>query len=49
MKAPVTFIDMDDVGVLDGRHDLDLSSDPDQVGLCLYLTLLDGLDGDLKK
>ena len=46
-SPPLTFIDVNDVGMLDGGHDLDLSSDPDQVCLRLYLALLDGLDGNL--
>ena len=35
--------------MLDGRHDLDLSPNSDQVGFCLDLALLDCLDGNLKK
>ena len=40
----LTFVDVNDVWVLNGRHDLDLSSDSDEVGLCLDLALLDRLD-----
>ena len=47
LPPPLTFIDVDDVGMLDRGHDLDLSSDPDQIRLRLYLALLDGLDGHL--
>ena len=43
----LTFVDVNDVWVLDGRHDLDLSSDSDEVGLCLDLALLDRLDRHL--
>ena len=35
---------MNDVWVLNGRHNLDLSPDSDEVGLCLNLALLDCLD-----
>ena len=42
--ALVTFVDVNNVWVLNGRHDLDLSSDSDEVGLCLDLALLDCLD-----
>jgi len=38
------FVDVNNVWVLNGRHDLDLSSDSDEVGLCLDLALLDCLD-----
>ena len=40
----LTFVDVNDVWMLDGRHDLDLSPDSDEVGLCLDLALLDRLD-----
>ena len=40
----LTFVDVNDVWVLNRRHDLDLSSDSDEVGLCLDLALLDCLD-----
>ena len=43
----LAFVDVNDVGVLNGGHDLDLPSDPDQVGLRLDLALLDRLDRDL--
>ena len=38
---------MNDVWVLNGGHDLDLPTDPDEVGLGLDLALLDRLDSDL--
>jgi hypothetical protein len=38
---------VDDVGVLDRGHDLDLPPDPDEVRLCLNLALLDRLDRNL--
>ena len=44
---PLTFVDVNDVRMLNWGHDLDLSSDPDQICLGLYLALLDGLDGHL--
>ena len=47
MKYVLTFVDVNDVWVLNGRHDLDLSSDSDEVGLCLNLALLDCLDRHL--
>ena len=47
MKYVLTFVDVNDVWVLNGRHDLDLSSDSDEVGLCLNLALLDRLDRHL--
>ena len=40
----LTFVDVNDVWMLDGGHDLDLSPDSDEVGLCLDLALLDRLD-----
>jgi len=43
----LTLVDVDDVGVLDGGHDLDLPPDPDEVRLRLYLALLDRLDRNL--
>ena len=43
----LTFVDVNDVGVLNGGHDLDLPSNPDQVGLRLDLALLDRFDRDL--
>ena len=45
----LTFVDVNDVWVLDGGHDLYFSSDPDQVCLRLYLALFNGFDGDLIK
>ena len=44
VKKNLTFIDVNDVWMLDGGHDLDLSPDSDEVGLCLDLALLDRLD-----
>ena len=43
-KKNLTFVDVNDVWMLDGGHDLDLSPDSDEVGLCLDLALLDRLD-----
>ena len=43
-KKDLTFVDVNDVWMLDGGHDLDLSPDSDEVGLCLDLALLDRLD-----
>ena len=43
-KKNPTFVDVNDVWMLDGGHDLDLSPDSDEVGLCLDLALLDRLD-----
>ena len=43
----LTFVDVNDVWMLDGGHDLDLSPDSDEVGLCLDLALLDRLDRHL--
>ena len=45
----LTFVDVDDVGVLDRGHDLDLSANSDQVRLCLDLALLDRLDRHLRR
>ena len=45
----LTLVDVYDVRVLDGGHDLNLPPDPDQVGLGLDLGLLDRLDGNLNK
>ncbi len=46
-NAKLTLVDVDDVGVLDRGHDLDLPPDPDEVRLRLYLALLDRLDRNL--
>jgi hypothetical protein len=46
-NVKLTLVDVDDVRVLDGGHDLDLPSDPDEVRLRLYLALLDRLDRNL--
>ena len=46
-KKNLTFVDVNDVWMLDGGHDLDLSPDSDEVGLCLDLALLDRLDRHL--
>jgi hypothetical protein len=46
-NVQLTLVDVDDVGVLDGGHDLDLPPDPDEVRLRLYLALLDRLDRNL--
>jgi hypothetical protein len=43
----LTLVDVDNVGVLDGGHDLDLPPDPDEVRLRLNLALLDRLDRNL--
>ena len=45
----LTFVDVDDVGVLDRGHDLDLSANSDQVRLRLDLALLDRLDRHLRR
>lgn len=44
----LTFMDSDDVGVVEGRHDLDLSPDVDKVLLILDFVFPDGLDGHLQ-
>ena len=44
---PPTFVDVNDVRMLNWGHDLYLPPDPDQVCLCLYLALFDGFDGHL--
>lgn len=41
-------MDSDDVGVVEGRHDLDLSPDVDKVLLILDFVFPDGLDGHLQ-
>ena len=45
----LTFVDVDDVRVLDGGHDLDLSANSDQIRLRLDLALLDRLDRHLRR
>ena len=42
------FVDVDDVGMLHRRHDLDLAPDAHQIGLRFDFGLLDGLDGHLE-
>lgn len=41
-------MDSDDVGVVEGRHDLDLSPDVDKVLLIFDFVFPDGLDGHLQ-
>ena len=45
----LTFVDVDDVWVLDRGHDLDLSANSDQVRLRFDLALLDRLDRHLRR
>ena len=45
----LTFVDVDDVGVVDGGHDLYLPPDPHEVRLRLDLALLDRLDRHLRR
>ena len=44
----LAFIDVDDVRVMDGGHDLNLPPDPYEICLRLDFRLLDRLDGHLK-
>jgi len=46
-KTQLTFIDVDDVGMADGGHDLDLAADADEIGLRFNLGFLDRFDGYL--
>lgn len=48
MAGGLTFMDSDDVGVVEGRHDLDLSPDVDKVLLILDFVFPDGFDGHLQ-
>ena len=41
------FVDVDDVGVADGRHDLDLATDADQIRFRFNFRFLNRLDGHL--
>ena len=42
-----TFVDVDDVRMIEGGHDFDLSADVDQVLVIFNLLLPYGLDGNL--
>lgn len=44
----LTFMDRNDVGVIEGRHDLNLSPDMDKILLILYFVFPDRLDSNLK-
>lgn len=46
-RGGLTFVHGDDVGVVEGGHDLNLPPDVDEVLLILDFVLPDGFDGDL--
>lgn len=45
---PLTFVDGNDVGVIEGRHYFNLSPDMDKILLILYFVFPDRLDSNLK-
>lgn len=49
MKKSNTFINVDNVWMLNRGHDLNLSSDPDEICFRFNLAFLDCLDGNLQK